>query len=85
MALEDAVTIALCAQRTDTIASAFSAYEAQRRLRTERVVLHSRRMARIYHAGGVLRLARNLMLHRSDPGRFLDRMAWIYRFDPLSE
>jgi 2-polyprenyl-6-methoxyphenol hydroxylase-like FAD-dependent oxidoreductase len=82
MALEDAVTLARAAERPDGIAQAFNAYEALRKPRTRRIAQASLRLARAYHAGGPLRIARNAVLRMTDPARFLDRMAWIYSFDP---
>ena len=52
MALEDAVTLARCVGKVDTIAQAFSAYETLRRPRTQRIAATSRRLTRAYHAGG---------------------------------
>jgi 2-polyprenyl-6-methoxyphenol hydroxylase-like FAD-dependent oxidoreductase len=82
MALEDAVALSRCAQRSDTIAGAFSAYEALRKPRTQRIAAESRRLGRIYHAKGLLRVTRNAILRLTDQTGFLDRMAWIYDFDP---
>jgi 2-polyprenyl-6-methoxyphenol hydroxylase-like FAD-dependent oxidoreductase len=82
MALEDAVTLSRCAQRSDTIAGAFSTYEALRKPRTQRICAESSRLGRIYHAKGLLRLARNAILRLTDQAGFLDRLAWIYGFDP---
>jgi salicylate hydroxylase len=84
MALEDAVTLARCVERANTIAEAFRAYEILRKPRVRRIARASLRLGRIYHAGGPLRAARNALLRMTDPARFLDRMAWIYDFDPLS-
>jgi salicylate hydroxylase len=82
MALEDAVTLARCIVRGDTIAQAFTAYESLRKPRTRRIAAASLSLSRAYHASGPLRLARNTLLRMSDPAGFLDRMAWIYGFDP---
>ncbi|MGE3874741.1 MAG: FAD-dependent monooxygenase [Parvibaculaceae bacterium] len=82
MALEDAVALSRCAERSDTIAQAFAAYESARKPRTRRVAAASLGLSRAYHAKGPLRLARNAVLRMTDPTRFLDRMAWIYGFDP---
>jgi salicylate hydroxylase len=84
MALEDAVTLARCAQRSDSIAEAFSAYEALRKPRTRAIAEASLRLSRVYHASGLLRIARNTVLRMTDPRGFLDRMAWIYGYDPVS-
>jgi salicylate hydroxylase len=82
MALEDAVTLSRCAQRSDSIAGAFSAYEALRKPRTRRIATESSRLGRIYHAKGLLRIARNAALRLTGQAGFLDRLAWIYDFDP---
>jgi salicylate hydroxylase len=82
MALEDSVALSLCAQRSDTIAAAFSAYEGLRKPRTQRMAAESRRLGRIYHAKGLLRVARNGILRLTDQARFVDRLAWIYDYDP---
>jgi salicylate hydroxylase len=82
MALEDAVTLARCTMRADTIAEAFTAYESLRKPRTSRIATASLNLSRAYHASGPLRLARNAVLRMTDPAGFLDRMAWIYSFDP---
>lgn len=84
MALEDAVALARCTQKADTVAEAFSAYETLRRPRTARIAADSRRLSRIYHAGGAVRLVRNAILRLTDPQGFLDRLAWIYGFDPTT-
>jgi salicylate hydroxylase len=84
MALEDAVTLARCAQRSDSIAEAFTAYETLRQPRTRRIAETSLSLSRVYHASGLLRIARNLVLRMTNPNGFLDRMAWIYGFDPLA-
>lgn len=82
MALEDAVTLARCTGRANTIIEAFRAYETLRKPRVRRIAEASLRLGRIYHAGGPLRAVRNALLRMTDPAGFLDRMAWIYDFDP---
>ncbi len=82
MALEDAVALANCTTRGDSIAQAFMAYENLRKTRTRKIAAASLNLSRAYHASGPLRLARNALLRMTDPKGFLDRMAWIYGFDP---
>ena len=82
MALEDAVTLARCIVRGDTIAQAFTAYESQRKPRTSRIAAASFSLSRAYHLSGPLRFARNAVLRMTDPTSFLARMEWIYGFDP---
>ena len=70
------------AARAASLPEAFAAYEALRRPRTARVQEQSRRMARIYHAAGVVAAARNLTLRLSGPSSALGRLEWIYRWTP---
>ncbi len=84
MALEDAATLSVCLERNDAVAAAFGAYQVLRMPRTGRIVRESRKLGDIYHAGGPLRLARNLVLRMTDPVSFLKRLAWVYDFDPLA-
>jgi salicylate hydroxylase len=77
MSLEDAVLLARHFDRLD-------AYAAARIPRTSRVQSKSRAMAGIYHATGLKRTARNLAIRAMGPGRFLDRLAWLYAYDPVT-
>lgn len=79
LALEDAITLA------DTIAAspgdpalAFPRYETLRWPRTSRVQRLSRRLGLIYHLGGPLRLARNLVLERRSGEAALSDFDWLY-------
>jgi salicylate hydroxylase len=76
MALEDACALA----RPES----FPHYEKLRYARTARIQSASRRLARIYHAKGLMRNARNAVLRSMSADRFLDRMAWIYGHDPVA-
>jgi salicylate hydroxylase len=80
-ALEDAVAIARHLAHRDDPADAFRSYEAERAERTARMQRGARFNARIYHAGGPLRWARDLKL-RWDGEKLIDRNAWIYRYRP---
>lgn len=80
-ALEDAVAIARHLAHRDDPADAFRSYEAERAERTARLQRGARFNARIYHARGPLRWARDLKL-RWDGERLIDRNAWIYRYRP---
>lgn len=82
MALEDAVVLSCEAAKPQPIFDAFSAYEQQRKPRTSRVQEQSRRMGRIYHAGGAVAFARNLTLGVASPDFALRRLEWIYRWTP---
>jgi salicylate hydroxylase len=77
MALEDAVILA---RTWDD----FSRYTALRRSRCTRIQTESRQMTTRYHASGPLRFARNMFLRSWPPERALNRMSWLYEYDPAS-
>ena len=78
MALEDACVLSRTIQRASELESAFRNFFEQRFKRTSAIQNKSRRLGRIYHAGGVLRQARNAVL-RATPGRtFTKQMSGIY-------
>ncbi len=79
MALEDADCLAETLKMTQgNFAAAFSLYEVARRPRTTRLYHDSRYLGSVYHARGIRRLARNLMMRRLTPEAWYDRVAWIY-------
>lgn len=82
MALEDAVALSLSLGAMPSTEDAFRAFEEARRPRTMAIAASSRRLAAVYHAKGLSRRARNAALRFAGPGRFLDRLAWIYAYDP---
>lgn len=85
MAIEDAVVLAQCVQRSrGDFASAFLAYEKARYLRTARVQLTARFYGELYHAAGVAREVRNQLLGggaKSNESPSFEGVAWLY--DPL--
>ncbi|MFO1133033.1 MAG: FAD-dependent monooxygenase [Hyphomicrobiales bacterium] len=84
MALEDAVVLSREVAQTADLPAALRSYEGLRRPRTARVQDQSRGMSRIYHAQGVVALARNLALRLAGPSHALGRLEWIYRWTPES-
>lgn len=78
MALEDAVVLADLVSRTDDVPAAFRAYEDVRYLRTSRIQLTSRQFGEVYHAGGVLRDLRNLLLATARPEALYDTLGWVF-------
>ncbi|MDP4823995.1 MAG: FAD-dependent monooxygenase [Aestuariivirgaceae bacterium] len=81
MALEDAATLGACITRAPETAKALRQYEALRQPRTTRVAAASGGLARIYHANGLLKFARDAVL-RATPSRFtLARMGQLYRWE----
>ena len=84
MAIEDAVVLAHCVQRSrGDFATAFLAYEKARYLRTARVQLTARYYGEIYHAAGVVREVRNWFLQPAAPPEpkakpSFSGVAWLY-------
>ena len=82
MAIEDAVCIA---DRVETAqgdyAAAFEAYQAARYLRTGRVQIMARVYGEFYHASGVARELRNMMLSARTPEQSFEAMEWLYGDD----
>ena len=82
LAIEDAVTLAACiAAWPGDSTAALRRYEELRRPRASRVQRLSRRLGRIYHLSGALRLARNLVLERRSEETALRRFDWLYRHE----
>ena len=78
MALEDARVLSSAIQNAIDLESAFRNFSEQRFKRTSVIQKKSRQLGRIYHAKGVLRLARNAVL-KATPGRsFTKQMSGIY-------
>lgn len=79
MAMEDAVCLAdMLGDAGDDVEAAFGAYEGARYLRTGRVQLTARFYGDLYHAAGVTRELRNLMLAGRSPSAGHEGMAWLY-------
>jgi len=83
MALEDAVVLADClAADVADPAAAFAAYAARRASRVRRVVRTSAMNGRIYHLGGRMAAARNMVLERLSPETLMSRYDWLYGWRP---
>ena len=83
MAIEDAAVLAKCLGQSQdeagpSIAAAMQRYARQRRARVARVQRAARRQGRIYHLGGPLALARDLVIRTMGPERMLARQDWVY-------
>ena len=78
MALEDAVVLAEMVDRHPRIEDAFREYQDARYLRTARIQLTSRQFGEIYHAVGVHRDLRNLLLKDAQPSALFDTLAWVF-------
>jgi salicylate hydroxylase len=79
MAIEDAVCLADQAVAADgDYAAAFRAYQQARYLRTGRVQIMARVYGEFYHAGGVAKELRNMMLGARTPEDAMAGMEWIY-------
>ena len=78
MALEDACVLSAAIQNANELESAFRNFSGQRFKRTAAIQKRSRQLGRIYHAGGVLRQARNAVLKATPSKKFINQMSWIY-------
>ncbi len=79
MAIEDAAVLAAEIGRSaDDLGSALRRYEKARLSRVRRVQEAARRNARTYHAGGLMRAGRNLVMRRLGPEGMTERYAWLY-------
>jgi salicylate hydroxylase len=79
MAIEDAVCLADQAVAANgDYAKAFRAYQAARYLRTGRVQIMARVYGEFYHAGGVAKELRNIMLGSRTPDEAMAGMEWLY-------
>ncbi len=68
--------------RSRANAAALRSYDKARLARVRRIQDGARRNARIYHAGGITRLARNLAMRRLGPEGMAERFAWLYGWTP---
>ena len=79
MSIEDAVCLAGQAVAADgDYAAAFRAYQAARYMRTGRVQIMARIYGEFYHAGGVAKELRNMMLGSRTPDEAMAGMEWLY-------
>ena len=82
MAIEDAVCLANRVESAQgDYAAAFEAYQAARYLRTGRVQIMARVYGEFYHASGVARELRNMMLSGRTAEQSFEAMEWLYGED----
>jgi len=85
MALEDACVLSLAIQNTAEPESAFRDFSGLRFKRTSAIQKKSRQLARVYHAAGPLRLARNIALKTMPQHSFTRQFSWIYDWKKLEK
>ncbi|MGA0595488.1 FAD-dependent monooxygenase [Enterovirga sp. CN4-39] len=79
LAIEDAAALAgEVGLRPDDVPAALRRYEKLRLRRVRRVQDGARQNAAAYHAGGLMRLGRNIVMKRLGAERMTERYAWIY-------
>jgi 2-polyprenyl-6-methoxyphenol hydroxylase-like FAD-dependent oxidoreductase len=82
MAIEDAVCLANRVEAAQgDYARAFEAYQTARYLRTGRVQIMARVYGEFYHASGVARELRNMMLSARTAEQSFEAMEWLYGQD----
>lgn len=82
MALEDAATLGAMLAREPRIPAALRAYEAARMPRTARIVAAAAGLARAYHASGLIRQGRDLVMKLMPESLALSRMGLLYEWNP---
>lgn len=83
MAIEDSETLAgHVLARPDSLATALSQWEAERRRRIERVARRGRLNRIAWHAGGPVAAARNLLLRSRKPEKLANGLDWLYGWTP---
>lgn len=86
MALEDAVCLSHMVDTHDDLDKALAAYQAQRVVRTTRVVMGSRLMGEyVYHPAGAQAQVRNAIMAARSQEEWYDRIAWLYGGTGLEE
>jgi 2-polyprenyl-6-methoxyphenol hydroxylase-like FAD-dependent oxidoreductase len=79
MSIEDAVCLAdQAVAAAGDYAKAFRTYQQMRYLRTGRVQIMARVYGEFYHAGGVAKELRNIMLGSRTPDEAMAGMEWLY-------
>lgn len=81
LAIEDAAVLAQALAEGE-VPAALDAYARARAPRVRKVRDAARRNGRTYHAGGLTRLARNVVMRRLGPARMSERYAWLYGWTP---
>jgi 2-polyprenyl-6-methoxyphenol hydroxylase-like FAD-dependent oxidoreductase len=82
MSLEDACVLSRELKSAPDPTSAFRAYETERAPRVKRLRETSRNLGTMYHAGGPVRLARNIALRAMGETAARSRLDWIYNWQP---
>ncbi len=86
MAIEDAATLAaLLARHRDNMPVALSAYQRIRKPRMAQVARRGRFNRFVWHAGGPVALARDLILRKRDETALMADFDWLYGFDAEAE
>ena len=79
MAVEDAALLGALVKKNVSISEMFSKFETIRKPRTWRHHQTALANAKIYHASGALRHARNFTLQLMPQAIFLNRLTWLYQ------
>ena len=83
LAIEDAAVLAAAlARNPKNLRAALAAYAAARRRRARRIQAHARRNGAVFHASGLVALARDRVMRRLGPDGMAERYAWIYGWTP---
>ncbi len=81
LAIEDGAMLARALVQGE-VPAALDAYARLRSGRVRKVREAARANGRTYHAGGLMRFARNTVMRRLGPARMSERYAWLYGWSP---
>lgn len=87
LAIEDAFTLARITDAKPDLAQALHAYQSARHSRVSRAITAANANARNYHLSGLQRRVAHLglkTLGKIAPDAFINRLGWLYNFDPAS-
>ncbi|MBM3520693.1 MAG: hypothetical protein FJX63_07990, partial [Alphaproteobacteria bacterium] len=82
MALEDACVLSQLLAKGGDPAAIFSTFAKTRRPRTARLQAEARKLARIYHLGGIAESARNAVMALQGGESLASRYGWVYEWRP---
>lgn len=80
MAIEDAFILSDILEKSTNIKRAIELYKSQRLNRLKTVKNRGALNARAYHATGITRFIRNMILKNTKPLTLLEKLDWLYKY-----
>ncbi len=82
LAIEDAAVLTRCLAEGADVEAALATYAEARAGRVRQVQKAARSNGRTYHAGGLVRIVRDVVMGRLGPDGMRERYAWVYGWTP---